>query len=86
MYLNASFSPTLTNFVANLDLGHTIFAFSQHTIIKATSENNLEVPKYPTKSILFSGFMKNKSQNNNPFFKKVNKLADVTENILGVKP
>lgn len=46
MYLNGSFSPTLTNFVQSLDLGHTTFRFSYHTVIKNTSENDMEVPKY----------------------------------------
>lgn len=46
MYLNASFSPILTNFVRSLDLCHKTFGFSYHTIIKTTSENDLEVPKY----------------------------------------
>ena len=40
MYVNTSFSPNLTNFVESLDPDHTAkFGFSQHTIIKAITEN-----------------------------------------------
>lgn len=88
MYVNTSFSPNLTNFVESLDPGHTTkFGFSQHTIIKAITENEWPGnPKiYPTKSIFLNAFIKNHSQNKNVFFKKVNILADVTEKILGHK-
>lgn len=86
MHLNASFFICFNKFcVKSKSCSHNNIGIQPTYIMKATSENDLEVLKYHiSPNQYFNRYIKNKYQNNNAFYKSA-LLADVIEKILGLK-